>query len=71
MHHISVYTLLTNILFIVLFNWINLPNAQDFAFVLQNDLVHGQVVGVEKFINGESLSLQLQVSLFNNSLKMY
>ena len=57
--------------FLVLFNWINLPNAQDFAFVLQNDLVHGQVVGVEKFVDGESLSLQLQVSLFNNSFKMY
>ena len=46
---------------LVRFTWINLKNVQEFAFVLQNDLIENQVVGVEKFRDGVPLSLQSQV----------
>ena len=32
-----------------------------FAFILLSGVVSGQVVGVERFADGEQLSLQLQV----------
>ena len=42
-----------------LFTWINEPD--DFSLKLQNDWIQDQVVGVEKFTDGEPLTLQLQV----------
>ena len=47
---------------IVIFNWRNLTNKKmHFAFILLSGVVSGQVVGVERFADGEQLSLQLQV----------
>ena len=49
--------------FLVLFTWINLKNVKDgFALILQTDFIQGQVVGIERFANGEPLALQVKVS---------
>lgn len=53
-------------MFLVLFNWVNLNNVNDdFAFILQNE---DRVIGVENFVDGEPLTLQLQVCLIHESL---
>ena len=50
----------------MLFNWKNLKDVKDgFAFILQNDRIQDGVFGVERFVNDEPVTLQLQVSLKN------
>ena len=47
---------------LVSFLWKNLTDT-DFGLILQNDFLYeGRVVGIEKFVNNEPLTLQLQVS---------
>jgi len=41
------------------FTWVN--ESDDFSLKLQNDWIQGRVVGIEKFTDGEPLTLQLQV----------
>ena len=43
------------------FNWINKSTPDGFSFILQNNWINVRVVGVEKFTDGEPLTLQMEV----------
>ena len=45
----------------MLFDWINKSTPDGFGFILQNNWINVQVVGVENFADGEPLTLQLEV----------